>query len=82
MYEAGFFTPYEIDSSKKLRFKGEEFELSSKPTFTPIGGDDNESDEEENSRTEVAHEMSDFDTQKEKKRGVVARLWDKLTNQF
>ena len=82
LYEAGFFTPYEIDSSKKLRFKGEEFELSSKPTFTPIGGDDDESDEEENSRTEVAHEMSNFDTQKEKKRGVVARLWDKLTNQF
>lgn len=83
LYEAGYFTPYEFDSNKKLRFKGEEFEISTKPTYTPIEEDDDEyNDNETNSRTEVENEPSNFNTAKEKKRGFLSRAWDKLTNQF
>lgn len=84
LYEAGYFTPYEFDSNKKLRFKGEEFEISTKPTYTPIGEEeyDEYNDEDTNSRTEVENEPSNFNTPKEKKRGIVSRIWDKLTNQF
>lgn len=83
LYEAGHFTPYEIDSSKKLRFKGEELELSSKPTFTPIGGEESEyEDLQEDSGTEVAKDFSNLPEPKKEKRNVLVRLWDKLSNQF
>lgn len=83
LYEAGYFTPYEIDSNKKLRFKGEELEISSKPTFTPIGGEEREGNElREDAETEGAREFSNFAEQKKEKKNVISRLWDKLTNQF
>lgn len=83
LYEAGYFTPYEMDSSKTLRFKGEELGFSSKPTFTPIGGEESEEDVlQEVSRTEVAEEFSNFTEPKKEKQGFFSRMWDKLSSQF
>ena len=80
LYEAGYFAPYEIDSNKKLRYKGEP-EMSSsatKPIFTPTGGED-ETDEEDSGGGDEPAQI--FATQK-KKSGFFSKIWNKLTNQF
>lgn len=40
LYEAGHFTPYEIDSNRQLRYKGEPEFIEPPKTFTPIGAED------------------------------------------
>ena len=81
LYEAGYFAPYEIDSNKKLRYKGEP-EVSSPATksiFTPTGGEDDF--DEEDKDDSGGETLETFDEQK-KKSGVFSKFWNKITSQF
>lgn len=81
LYEAGHFAPYEIDSNKKLRYKGEP-EVSSPATksiFTPTGGEDDFDEEDKDDSGGETPEA--FDEQK-KKSGVFSKFWNKITSQF
>ena len=78
LYEAGYFAPYEIDSNKKLRYKGEP-EVNSKttkPIITPIGGDDEVYDDEDKDGEAPTLAAS------KQKSGFLSRLWNKISTQF
>lgn len=74
LYEAGFFTPYEMDLNGKLRFKGEEVEL--KPIREPVPEPlDFESDEEELiiEREKVKNEP---------KKSIFSKIWQGIAKNF
>ncbi|MCR2039483.1 cell division protein FtsA [Campylobacter helveticus] len=90
LYGAGYFTPYELDSNEKLRYKGEieNFNRQIKQEFIP------QKEEEDEIRNEIFNEnlqeddtigiqeQLDFKENKEKKPSVFSNIWHKIMNQF
>ncbi|TKX32320.1 cell division protein FtsA [Campylobacter aviculae] len=90
LYGAGYFTPYELDSNEKLRYKGEienynrqirQESISQKEMENEIKSDFFDENLREND-TIAIQEQLDFKETKEKKSGIFKNLWDKFTNQF
>lgn len=87
LYAAGFFTPYELDSNEKLRYKGEP-ELFNKPLKQEVVIIEEERNNEffdENSKesdTIMIKEQLELGTQKIKKEGLFSRAWNTLLKQF
>ncbi|MDD3324904.1 MAG: cell division protein FtsA [Sulfurospirillaceae bacterium] len=87
LYGAGHFTPYEIDSNRKLRYKNETIEPVKN---IPVNQQDDENDIED----EMGKELSGLVTQKERlaniatiqdnihKESLGSRLWNRLTQLF
>ncbi|KGI56476.1 cell division protein FtsA [Campylobacter sp. MIT 97-5078] len=90
LYGAGYFTPYELDSNQKLRYKGE-LELYNAPIkqeLVLVEEDDERKSEfvdenlQENDTIAIKDHLDLRTTKGKKTDGLLSRLWDKLTNQF
>ena len=84
LYGAGYFTPYEIDSNKKLRYKNEAI-APSKPGQDIINGKDDETLTNFDSGIESAKDklanianIEDND----KKDGFMSKVWNRMTQLF
>ncbi|MGG7048213.1 MULTISPECIES: cell division protein FtsA [unclassified Campylobacter] len=94
MYGAGYFTPYELDSEQKMRYKGEvitkpraEFKNMhtehTKPIIQEQKLDLNLSDIKiENTQAQAKNELADISIEKPKKPNILATFWNKLTQAF
>ena len=87
LYGAGYFTPYELDSNEKLRYKGEpeNFNKKIKPDLAiqeeieeEIIFNNNENLQEND--TISIHEQIDY--KKSKKESFFSKAWKNLTNHF
>ncbi|MBS4240608.1 cell division protein FtsA [Campylobacter vulpis] len=89
LYGAGHFTPYELDSNEKLRYKGEieNFNRQIKQDFTPqkeeeeIQSEIFNEDLQENDAISIQEQLN-FKERKEKKPSVFSNIWHKIMNQF
>ena len=89
LYGAGYFTPYELDSKDKLRYKGEP-ELSNKPIKNELFVDEIEDEKSENytenskeNDTIALRDSLELDSvSKDKKDGLLSKFWNKIVNQF
>jgi cell division protein FtsA len=84
LYGAGQFTPYEIDSNKKLRYKNEEIPPS-KNVQNILDGTEGESfvDEEsgiKNAKDKLAT-IADI-KEKENSSGFISKIWNRMTQLF
>jgi cell division protein FtsA len=84
LYGAGHFTPYEIDSNKKLRYKDEAIPAS-KNVQNVLNGEDSDSlrDEEdgiENAKDKLAS-IAKIE-EKEKISGFLSKVWNRMTQLF
>ncbi len=87
LYGGGHFTPYEIDSNKKLRYKDETIEPSRHHQATQ---EDESFDEESEASNTIAlpkenakEKLKDLaNIQEEHSDGFTARLWNRLTQLF
>ncbi|EAJ0334997.1 cell division protein FtsA [Campylobacter lari] len=89
LYGGGHFTPYELDSNEKLRYKGEP-EFINKQIKQNLAIDEHEEEnkdfeeifqdqkEFENEKTE----LTKIETKKDKKTNLMHKFWNKLINQF
>ncbi|MCW1360707.1 cell division protein FtsA [Campylobacter sp. CCS1377] len=92
LYGAGFFTPYELDSNEKLRYKGEpeniNKQIKQELIISPeINQDETKiefSDEigPENDTITSKEQLKINHNDKEKQPNVFSKLWNKITNQF
>ncbi|MDL0101795.1 cell division protein FtsA [Campylobacter felis] len=89
LYGAGHFTPYELDSNEKLRYKGEieNFNRQIKQDLTPqkeeeeIQNEIFNEDLQENDTISIQEQLN-FKERKEKKPSVFSNIWHKIMNQF
>jgi cell division protein FtsA len=86
MYGAGYFTPYEIDSNKKLRYKDEAIEPN-RDMQDVLSGSDNVSDSllfEEDGHIETAKEkLANIDIKEiQSGDGLMTRVWNRMTQLF
>ncbi len=84
LYGAGHFTPYEIDSNKKLRYKDESI-APSKNVQNVLNGEDNDTLSNDNSGIESAkHKLANIADieEKEKKDGFLSKVWNRMTQLF
>ncbi|EIP9883065.1 cell division protein FtsA [Campylobacter jejuni] len=90
LYGAGYFTPYELDSNEKLRYKGEIENFNrqikqdivlQKDAESEIKFDFFDENLQEND-TIAIQEQLDFKEPKEKKPSVFSNIWHKIMNQF
>ncbi len=88
LYGAGEFTPYEIDSNKKLRFREERIEPTkhtSQDNFDDMEIDNNESINIPKlpSSNDAKEKLKDLAAiQEEQSEGVFSKLWNRLTQLF
>ncbi|HIP30148.1 MAG TPA: cell division protein FtsA [Sulfurospirillum arcachonense] len=84
LYGAGHFTPYEIDSNKKLRYKNEAI-APSKNVQDVLNGEDTDTLTNDNSGIESARDklanIANID-EKEQKDGFMSRVWNRITQLF
>lgn len=84
LYGAGHFTPYEIDSNKKLRYKNEAI-APSKNVQDVLNGEDTDTLTNDNSGIESARDklanIANID-KKEQKDGFMSRVWNRMTQLF
>ncbi len=84
LYGAGHFTPYEIDSNKKLRYKNESISPS-KNVQDVLNGEDNDTLTNDNSGIESAKDklanIANIE-EKEQKDGLLNRIWNRMTQLF
>lgn len=95
MYGAGKFTPYEIDSEKKMRYKGEPtiksqnlknlFETEN--TSLNIDHNQNLNDDlnikSQDNQSSIKDELLDIsDIKHEKQPNIISKVWQKLTHMF
>ncbi len=84
LYGAGYFTPYEIDSNKKLRYKNEAI-APSKPGQDIINGKDDETLTNFESGIESAKDklanIANIED-KVKKDGFMSKVWNRMTQLF
>ncbi len=83
LYGAGQFTPYEIDSNKKLRYKDESI-APSKNVQNVLNGEDNDALSNENSGIESARDKLASIEIKEKDSadGFFNKVWNRMTQLF
>ena len=84
LYGAGYFTPYEIDSNKKLRYKNETI-APSKNVQDVLDGSDNDSLTNDESGIESARDkLAILSHEKEKKEtnGFWSKIWNRMTQLF
>lgn len=84
LYGAGQFTPYEIDSNKKLRYKNEAI-AASKNVQNVLDGEDNNSwKNEENGIENASDKLANIAKieEKEKSSGVLSKIWNRMTQLF
>lgn len=87
LYGAGYFTPYELDSNEKLRYKGEpeNFNKKIKPdlaineTIEEIHSNFNNENLQENDTISIQEKI---EYKKTKKESLASKIWNKLINQF
>lgn len=81
LYGAGYFTPYEIDSNKKLRYKDEEIP----PSEIPNGVENEDIMDSEDSGIKNAKDklasIADIENE-EKSSGFLSKIWNRLTQLF
>ena len=81
LYGAGYFTPYEIDSNKKLRYKDEEIP----PSEIPNGVENEDIMDSEDSGIKNANDklasIADIENE-EKSSGFLSKIWNRLTQLF
>ena len=98
MYGAGYFTPYEIDSEKKMRYKGEEVsggknlkniisnELPNIKQEIPMaskGSEIKDIDLKIGNKKNIRDELANIaDISKEKQESWVSKTWHKMTQLF
>lgn len=90
LYGAGYFTPYELDSNEKLRYKGEieNFSRQPKQDFILEKDEQNEiksdfyNDDLQENDTISIQEHLDYEEKKEKKPNIILNVWHKIMNQF
>jgi len=84
LYGAGYFTPYEIDSNKKLRYKDESIAPSTGMQGV-LDGKDNDMLNNDNSGIESAKDklanIAEIE-EKNKKDGFISKLWNRMTQLF
>ena len=84
LYGAGHFTPYEIDSNKKLRYKDESI-APSKNGKDVLNGEDSDTLTNDNSGIESAKDklanIANID-EKEQKDGFFSKIWNRMTQLF
>jgi cell division protein FtsA len=84
LYGAGHFTPYEIDSNKKLRYKNESI-APSKNVQDVLNGEDTDTLTNDNSGIESAKDklanIANIE-EKEQKDGFMSRVWNRMTQLF
>lgn len=85
LYGSGYFTPYEIDSNKKLRYKNEAIEPS-KNVEKILNGSDQENDlgRDDGHIGTAKEKLASIAEIKEKKinNGFFARVWNRMTQLF
>ncbi len=83
LYGAGQFTPYEIDSNKKLRYKDESISPS-KNVQSVLDGEDSDNLSIENSGIESAKDkLANIKIEDiEKKDGFFSKVWNRMTQLF
>ncbi len=85
LYGSGSFTPYEIDSNKKMRHKDETPEVNHAISQSPEGLDPLEAlrldDDKEESTKEKLANIADI-SKKEKDDGIFKKIWHSLTQLF
>ncbi|EPE3793857.1 cell division protein FtsA [Campylobacter lari] len=89
LYGGGHFTPYELDSNEKLRYKGEP-EFINKQIKQNLAIDEHE--EENKDFEEIFQDQKEFENEKteltkieikkDKKTNLMHKFWNKLINQF
>ncbi|MFG5139216.1 cell division protein FtsA [Campylobacter lari] len=89
LYGGGHFTPYELDSNEKLRYKGEP-EFINKQIKQNLTIEEHE--EENKDFEEIFQDQKEFEdekaeltkieTKKDKKTNLMHKFWNKLINQF
>lgn len=90
LYGAGYFTPYELDSNEKLRYKGEieNFTRQPKQDFVLEKDEQNEiksdfyNDDLQENDTINIQEHLDYEEKREKKPNIILNVWHKIMNQF
>lgn len=84
LYGAGYFTPYEIDSNKKLRYKDESI-APSKNVEDVLNGEDSDVLSNDDSGIESAKDklanIADIGN-KEMKDGFFSKVWNRMTQLF
>jgi cell division protein FtsA len=84
MYGGGAFTPYEIDSNKKMRYKDEVIEPAKATKYQPVDeGEDlklENTDEIESPKDKLAR-ITDLDRQ-DKGESALVKFWHRLTQLF
>lgn len=85
LYGAGYFTPYELDSSNKLRYKGEE-EPKPQPFKHEVEFEERKieisSKNAQENDTITLSEHIDFRPADEGKGNIISRLWQQVVNRF
>ncbi|TQR31831.1 cell division protein FtsA [Campylobacter sp. MIT 99-7217] len=87
LYGAGYFTPYELDSNKDLRFKGEEDNYSKKsiahqePVFEERKSEISSKISQENDTISL-NEQIDFRPVEENKSNIITRMWQQIVSRF
>ncbi len=88
LYGSGYFTPYELDSNEKLRYKGEmeNFNHQIKQDFIPqkeeIKTDFFDQNLQKSDIIMSQQEQKYFEEPKQKKTSVFSKIWHKIINQF
>lgn len=87
LYGAGHFTPYEVDSNEKLRYKGEAESTSKKPSFLDTHNEKAAKNNENSLNNDIIqheeHEELDFEVPtKEAKPSVFSKIWQFIINKF
>jgi len=88
MYGSGYFTPYEVDSNDKLRYKSEEIESNKNSVNIKSSEDDDIVNDlflkdKDGIRSEKENKLSELANLGEKKGdGFFKKIWYKLTNMF
>jgi len=84
LYGAGYFTPYEIDSNKKLRYKNETI-APSKNVQDVLDGSDNDTLTNDESGIESARDkLAVISKMEDKKKtnGFLTKIWNRMTQLF
>ena len=84
LYGAGYFTPYEIDSNKKLRYKNETIAPSQNVQDVLDGSDNNTLTNDESGIESARDKLAILSHEKEKKEtnGFFTKIWNRMTQLF
>ncbi|MBF7042774.1 cell division protein FtsA [Campylobacter volucris] len=89
LYGGGYFTPYELDSNEKLRYKGEPEIINKQIKQNFIIEEDEEKEEkleeifqDRQIFDEEKEETKKVEVKKEKKPSSFSKIWNKIINQF